>query len=187
MGQSQRTRAEGARRYGDHQCHHHRPFGGSSKPISASGTVRIAGIGKAGNPDIQPGRRYHHRPGHRGDRGRGQDHHRRRLRRPYPFHLSAAGGRCADVGADHHARRPAPGLQTAPTPPPARRRSWHIAKMLEAADGLPMNLGLCRQGQRGPARRAGRDGRGGRLCHEAARRLGPPRRRRIDNCLSVAV
>ena len=34
MGQSQRTRAEGAVRYGDHQCPDRRPHRQSSKPIS---------------------------------------------------------------------------------------------------------------------------------------------------------
>ncbi len=49
---------------------------------------RIAAIGKAGNPDIQPNVDHHHRPRHRGDRRRGQDPHRRRLRQPHPFHLA---------------------------------------------------------------------------------------------------
>ena len=66
---------------------------------------RIAAIGKAGNPDIQPGRHHRHRPRHRGDRGRGQDPHRRRLRHPHPLHLPAAGRRRADVGRHLHARR----------------------------------------------------------------------------------
>ncbi len=41
---------------------------------------RIAAIGKAGNPDIQPSVDHRDRPRHRGDRRRGQDPHRRRLR-----------------------------------------------------------------------------------------------------------
>jgi urease subunit alpha len=46
---------------------------------------RIAAIGKAGNPDTQPGVDDHHRPRHRGDRRRGQDPHRRRHRRHIHF------------------------------------------------------------------------------------------------------
>ena len=61
---------------------------------------RIAGIGKAGNPDIQPGVDDRHRPGHRGDRGRGHDRHRRRHRHAHPLHLPAADRRGARVG--HH-------------------------------------------------------------------------------------
>jgi urease alpha subunit len=33
---------------------------------------RIVAIGKAGNPDTQPRRGHHHRPGYRGDQLRGQ-------------------------------------------------------------------------------------------------------------------
>ena len=52
------------------------------------------GIGKAGNPDIQPRRRYHHRPGTEAIAGEGQID-RRRHRQPHPFHLPAADRRSA--------------------------------------------------------------------------------------------
>ena len=132
----------------------------------------IHAIGKAGNPDIQPGVDDHHRPGHRGHRRRGQDPHRRRLRHPHPFHLPAADRGGADVAASPRcwaaapARRPAR-FATTCTPGP-----WHIARMIEAADDFPMNLGFAGKGNASQARRAGRAGRGGRLRAEAARGLG---------------
>jgi urease subunit alpha len=36
-------------------------------------------------------------------------------------------------------------------PPPAPPGPWHIGRMMQAADGLPVNIGLPRQGQRQPA------------------------------------
>ena len=66
---------------------------------------KISAIGKAGNPDIQPERHHRHRTGHRGDRRRRQNPHRRRLRHAHPFHLPAAGRRGADVGRHLDARR----------------------------------------------------------------------------------
>jgi urease subunit alpha len=50
---------------------------------------KVFAIGKAGNPDIQPNVNIVIGPG---DRRRGQDPHRRRLRHPHPFHLPTAGG-----------------------------------------------------------------------------------------------
>ena len=80
----------------------------------------IAAIGKAGNPDIQPGVTIIVGPGHRGDRGRRQDPHRRRLRHPHPFHLPAADRRSADVRRHHDAGRRHRARRPAPSPPPAR-------------------------------------------------------------------
>ena len=50
--------------------------------------------------------------------------------------------------------------------------AWNIHRMLEAAEGLPINLGLPRQGQRVAAGAAARAGGGGRHRAEAARGLG---------------
>ena len=94
MGQSQRTRAQGAvdtvitnALILDHW--------GIVKADIGLRDGRIVGIGKAGNPDIQPGVDHRHRPGHRGDRRRRQDRHRGRHRLPHPFHLPAADRRRA--------------------------------------------------------------------------------------------
>ena len=56
-------------------------------------------------PGHSAGCDHHHRAGHRGDRRRRQDPHRRRLRHAHPFHLPAAGRRRADVGRDLAAGR----------------------------------------------------------------------------------
>ena len=105
----------------------------------------IAAIGKAGNPDIQPGVTIIVGPGHRGDRGRRQDPHRRRLRFAHPFHLPAADRRGAHVRRHLDAGRrhgPATGtFATTCTPGP-----WHIQRMIEAADAYPMNLGFAGKG-----------------------------------------
>ena len=63
-------------------------------------------------------------------------------------------------------------LATTCTPGP-----WHIARMIQAFDAFPMNIGLVRQGQRLAARRARGDGAGRRLLAEAARGLGHDARR----------
>ena len=49
---------------------------------------------------------------------------------------------------------------------------WHIARMIEAADAFPMNLGFAGKGNASHARGARRAGRGRRLRAEAARGLG---------------
>ena len=119
MGQSQVSRAEGAvdtvitnALIVDHW--------GIVKADIGLKDGRIAAIGKAGNPDTQPGRRHHHRPGHRGDRRRRQDRHRRRDGRAHPFHLPAADRRGALFRRHHACSAAAPARRTARSPPPAR-------------------------------------------------------------------
>ena len=147
---------------------------------------RIAGIGKAGNPDT-PARRHHrHRPRHRGDRRRGPHPDRRRLRRPYPLHLPAADRRRPAFRHHDHARRRHRAGARHPRhhlhPRPLAHRP-HAAGDRRRAD----EHRHLRQGQRLAARRAGGDGPRRRLRAEAARGLGhdagrhrllPPRRRR---------
>ena len=107
---------------------------------------RIAGIGKAGNPDTQAGVDILIGPGTEIIAGEGQILTAGRHRRPYPLHLPAAGGGRPDVGGDDHARR--------------RHRTRHrhqchhlharapgiIHRMLQAAEGLPVNLGFLGKG-----------------------------------------
>ncbi len=170
MGQSQASQAEGAvdtvitnALIIDHW--------GIVKADVAITNGRIAKIGKAGNPDIQPGRRHHHRPGHRDHRRRGQDPHRRRHRRAYPLHLSAAGGG-RDRLRHHHADR-------------RRHRSRHrhrrhhlhartVASRAHAAGGRRAagQSRLRRQGQCVASGRAGGDDPRRRRVPEAARGLG---------------
>ena len=89
---------------------------------------RIAAIGKAGNPDIQPGVDIIIGPGTEVIAGEGKIVTAGGIRHAYPFHLPAADRRSADVGHHHdagrrhrsghrHARRrparPAPGTSRA--------------------------------------------------------------------------
>ena len=66
---------------------------------------RIAAIGKAGNPDVQPGVDIVIGPGTEIIAGRRHDRHRRRHRLPHPLHLPAADRRGAGQRRDHDARR----------------------------------------------------------------------------------
>ncbi len=170
MGQSQRSRAEGAvdtvitnALILDHW--------GIVKADIGLKDGRIAGD-RQGRQSRRPARRrHHHRPGHRGDRRRGQDRHRRRHRRAYPFHLPAADRRGALFRRHHHdGRRHRPRRRH-------RRHDLHarpLAPRAHAAGGrgLPDESRLLRQGQRGAAPGAGRADRGRRLRPEAARGLG---------------
>ena len=70
---------------------------------------RIARIGKAGNPDTQPGVDVVIGPAPKPLRGRAHPH-RRGDRRAHPLHLPPAGRGRPDVGGHHHAgRRDRPG------------------------------------------------------------------------------
>jgi urease subunit alpha len=139
MGQSQVTRADGAvdtvitnALILDHT--------GIFKADIGLKEGRIAAIGKAGNPT--PARcRHHHRPRHRGHRRRGQDPHRRRLRRhihficPQQIEEALMSGVTTMLGGG---TGPAHGTNaTTCTPGP-----WHIGRMIQAADAFPMNLGF---------------------------------------------
>ena len=83
MGQCQRVNGPDpheAVRLRDHQRADPRPLGhrqGRHRPARAAAS---SAIGKAGNPDVQPGVRHRHRPGHRDHRRRRPDRHRRRHR-----------------------------------------------------------------------------------------------------------
>ena len=77
-------------------------------------------------------------------------------------------------------------LATTCTPGP-----WHIARMIQAFDAFPMNIGLSGKGNASLPARAGGDGAGRRLLAEAARGLGhdaggdrllPVGRRRSTTC-----
>ena len=139
--------ARGGRgRHRHHQCADRRSLGHRTRPISACKDGRIAAIGKAGNPDTQPGVTIIIGPGTEIIAGEGK--------------ILTAGGIDAHIHficpqqieealmsrRHHHAgrrHRPAHGtLATTCTPGP-----WHIERMIEAVDAFPMNLGLAGQGQ----------------------------------------
>ena len=171
MGQSQRTRAEGAvdtvitnATIIDH-------WGIVQSRYSASGTGASPASAKAGNPDIQPGVDIIIGPGTEAIAGEGKiitaggfDAHIHFIC-PQQVEDALMSGLTTMLGGG---TGPADGTNATTCTP----GSWHIAKMLEAADGLPMNLAFAGKGNAAlPGALVG-DGRGGRLCHEAARRLG---------------
>ncbi|MDA0238861.1 MAG: urease subunit alpha, partial [Proteobacteria bacterium] len=144
MGQSQRTRAEGAvdtvitnALILDHW--------GIIKADIGLKDGRIAAIGKAGNPDVQPDVDIIIGPGTEAIAGEGR--------------IVTAGGIdahihfiCAQLIDDAlysgittmlgGGTGPAEGTNATTCTP----GSWHIARMLQAADGLPMNLGFFGKG-----------------------------------------
>src|SRR5215472_4660147 len=138
MGQSQRTRCEGAvdtvitnAVVLDHS-------GIFKADIGISGG-RIAGIGKAGNPDIQPGVDIVIGPGTEAIAGEGRivtaggiDSHIH-LICPQLAEEALYSGVTTLLGAGTAA--------TTCTPGP-----WHLSRMLEAAEGLPVNIGLFGKG-----------------------------------------
>src|ERR1700757_2408000 len=144
MGQSQRTRSEGAvdtvitnALILDHW--------GIVKADIAIKDGRIAAIGKAGNPDVQPGIDIIIGPGTEVIAGEGNivtaggvDTHVHFIC-PQQIEESLFSGVTTMMGGG---TGPAAGTTaTTCTPGP-----WHIRRMLEAADGFPMNLGIFGKG-----------------------------------------
>ena len=144
MGQSQRTRAEGAvdtvitnALILDH-------WGIVKADIGLSGG-RIAGIGKAGNPDIQPGVDIVIGPGTEAIAGEGKivtaggiDGHIHFIC-PQQIDEALYSGITTMLGGG---TGPAAGTNaTTCTPGP-----WHIMRMLQAAEAFPMNLGFLGKG-----------------------------------------
>jgi urease subunit alpha len=144
MGQSQRSRAEGAvdtvvtnALILDHW--------GIVKADIGIRDGQIAGIGKAGNPDVQPGIDIVVGPGTEVIAGEGKivtaggiDAHIHFIS-PQQVEEALASGVTTMLGGG---TGPAAGTAaTTCTPGP-----WHIARMLEAAEGLPINLGFFGKG-----------------------------------------
>jgi urease subunit alpha len=111
---------------------------------------RIAAIGKAGNPDTQPGVDIIIGPGTEAIAGEGKiltaggfDAHIHFIC-PQQIDEALMSGLTTMLGGG---TGPAHGtLATTCTPGP-----WHIGRMIQASDAFPMNIGLRRQGQRQPA------------------------------------
>src|SRR6201997_4851947 len=144
MGQSQRTRSEGAvdtvitnALILDHS--------GIVKADIAIKDGRIAQIGKAGNPDVQPGVNIIIGPGTEVIAGEGKivtaggiDVHVHYIC-PQQIEEALYSGLTTMMGGG---TGPAAGTTaTTCTPGP-----WHIQRMLQAADAFPMNLGLFGKG-----------------------------------------
>jgi len=144
MGQSQASRADGAvdtvvtnALVVDHA--------GIYKADIGLKDGRIAGIGKAGNPDVQPGVSIVIGPGTEAIAGEGRlltagaiDSHIHFIC-PQQVEDALHSGVTTMLGGG---TGPAHGtLATTCTPGP-----WHIARMIQALDGLPMNFGLAGKG-----------------------------------------
>jgi len=144
MGQSQRTRAQGAvdtvitnALILDHW--------GIVKADIGIRDGKIVGIGKAGNPDVQPGVTIVIGPGTEAIAGEGRivtaggiDCHIHFIC-PQQVDDALASGVTTMMGGG---TGPAHGtLATTVTPGP-----WHMGRMLQAAEGLPMNLGFFGKG-----------------------------------------
>src|ERR1700742_313957 len=144
MGQSQMTRAEGAADTVitnaliiDHW--------GIVKADVAITDGRISGIGKAGNPDVQPGVDIIIGPGTEVIAGEGKiltaggiDSHIHFIC-PQQVEDAIASGITTLIGGG---TGPATGTAaTTCTPGP-----WHLARMLQAAEGLPVNIAFAAKG-----------------------------------------
>jgi urease subunit alpha len=128
---------------------------------------RIAAIGKAGNPDIQPGVTIVIGPGTEVIAGEGKiltaggfDTHIHFIC-PQQIEEALMSGVTSMLGGG---TGPAHGtFATTCTPGP-----FHLGRMIQAADGFPMNLGFAGKGQRITPGGAGRNGQSRRLCAEAS-------------------
>ncbi|HEX4192894.1 MAG TPA: urease subunit alpha [Stellaceae bacterium] len=144
MGQSQRTRAEGAADTVITNAVVIDHWGIVKADVALTGG-RIAGIGKAGNPDIQPGVDIVIGPGTEIIAGEGKiltaggvDTHIHFIC-PQQVEEAIASGITTMVGGG---TGPATGTNaTTCTPGP-----WHLARMLQAAEGLPVNLAFAGKG-----------------------------------------
>ena len=183
MGQSQRTRAQGApdtvitnATILDHW--------GIVKADIAIRDGRISAIGKAGNPDIQPGVTIPIGPGTEIIAGEGKivtaggmDSHIHFIC-PQQIDEALASGITTMLGGG---TGPATGtFATTCTPGP-----WHIARMIEAADGFAMNLGFAGKGNAALPAGLVEQVEGGACALKLHEDWGTTPAA-IDNCLSVA-
>ncbi|MFN3890814.1 MAG: urease subunit alpha [Beijerinckiaceae bacterium] len=144
MGQSQASRAEGAMDTVITNCVILDHWGVVKADVGLR-DGRIAKIGKAGNPDIQPGVDIIIGPGTEIIAGEGKiltaggfDSHIHFIC-PQQIEEALMSGLTSMLGGG---TGPAHGtLATTCTPGP-----WHIARMIEAADAFPMNLGFAGKG-----------------------------------------
>ena len=145
---------------------------------------RIHGIGKAGNPDTQPGVDIVIGPGTEAIAGEGQiltaggiDAHIHFIC-PQQVEEALMSGVTTMLGGG---TGPATGTNaTTCTPGP-----WHIARMLQAADGLPMNLGFLGKGNASLPEALDEQLRAGAMGLKLHEDWGTTPAA-IDNCLAVA-
>ena len=146
-------------------------YGGVVKGDIGIKDGRIVGVGKAGNPDVQPGVDIVIGPATEAIAAEGMivtaggiDAHIHFIC-PQQIDEALMSGITTMLGGG---TGPATGTNaTTCTPGP-----WNIARMLQAADAFPMNLGFLGKGNASRAGTASRTGGGGRHGAEAARGLG---------------
>ena len=144
----------------------------------------IAGIGKAGNPDVQPGVDIVIGPGTEAIAGEGMiltaggiDAHIHFIC-PQQVEEALMSGITTMLGGG---TGPATGTKaTTCTPGP-----WNISRMLQAADGLPMNLGFMGKGNASRAEALREQVAAGAMCLKLHEDWGTTPTA-IDTCLSVA-
>ena len=183
MGQSQATRAEGAVDTVITNALVVDVTGIFKADIGIKDGV-IAGIGKAGNPDTQPGVDIIIGPGTEAIAGEGHvltaggfDSHIHFIC-PQQIEDALHSGLTTMLGGG---TGPAHGtLATTCTPGP-----WHIGRMLQAADALPMNLGFAGKGNASLPAALEEQVRGGACALKLHEDWGTTPGA-IDNCLSVA-
>ena len=183
MGQSQFSQAEGAvdtvitnALIIDHW--------GIVKADVAITNGRIAGIGKAGNPDVQPGVTIIIGPGTEVIAGEGKiltaggiDSHIHFIC-PQQVEEAISSGITTMIGGG---TGPATGTSaTTSTPGP-----WHMARMIQAAEGLPVNLAFAGKGNASRPAALEEMIRAGASCLKLHEDWGTTPAA-IDNCLSVA-
>jgi urease subunit alpha len=183
MGQSQRTRAQGAvdtvitnALILDHW--------GIVKADIGLKDGRIVGIGKAGNPDVQPGVDIIIGPGTEAIAARARSSPRAASTAtstssaPQQVDDALYSGVTTMMGGG---TGPAHGtLATTVTPGP-----WHLGRMLQAAEGLPMNLGFFGKGNTSKPPASGSRSRAG-ACGLKLHEDWGTTPAAIDNCLTVA-
>ncbi|WP_114377530.1 urease subunit alpha [Elioraea thermophila] len=183
MGQSQATNAEGAMDTVITNALIIDHWGIVKADVGIKGG-RIAAIGKAGNPDVQPGVTIVIGPGTEIIAGEGKiltaggiDSHIHYIC-PQQVEDAIASGITTMIGGG---TGPATGTAaTTCTPGP-----WHIARMLQAAEGLPVNLAFAGKGNASRAAPLEEMLRAGASCLKLHEDWGTTPSA-IDTCLSVA-
>ena len=145
---------------------------------------RIAKIGKAGNPDVQPGVDIIVGPGTEVIAGEGKiltaggiDSHIHFIC-PQQVDDAIASGITTLVGGGT-------GPATGTAAPHVRRDPWHMARMLQAAEGLPVNIAFAGKGNASQPQALEEMIRAGACCLKLHEDWGTTPAA-IDNCLSVA-
>ena len=146
----------------------------SSRPTSGFATAASPASARPAIPDVMDGVTpgLVDRRGDRGHRRRRADPDGRRHRRARPLHLPATDPRRVLTRASPRSSAAAPGPATGTNATTCTPGAWHIDRMLQAADTLPMNFGFLGKGNASRAEALREQIHGRRRRAEAARGLG---------------